>query len=87
MSPAETLGAGMALSRVIRQPTDVRPDLKGGWAWSAEREWPPLTSILKAPLWDNEVYRPHREMLLRATPKPAVEEGGSFITLLSLIHI
>lgn len=77
----ETVGAGMALAKILHNSVDVRPDLKGGWAWTQDRPFPPLSSVLKCALWSNDLYQPHRDMLLRAAPVPSVQEGGQFITM------
>ena len=71
----------MALAKILHGYSDVKPDLKGGWQWTPDRQYPPLAAILKCKLWSSDIYAPHRDMLLRAAPSPTLEEGGTFITL------
>ena len=78
----ENVGSGMALAKTLHAKTDVRPDLKGGaWRWSEASPFPPLSAILRCPLWADDIYKPHRDMLLRAVPVPQLDDGGTFITL------
>ena len=51
------------------------------WRYSAAEPYPPLSAILRAPIWSSDRYQALRLRLLSPIPKPEVRVGGSYVTV------
>lgn len=79
-SPAECLGEIPALESSLINKNDIKI-LPGKWEWTAAQPWPPLSSVLKTPLWSSDHYAALRERLLRPAPQLSMVTGGQFVTI------
>ena len=78
----ETVAEAHILRGLLRQCTDIRPNMSGsGWSYSADNQFPPLKNILKSTFWQHEYYSPVRDRLLRAAPIIEIEEGSDYYTI------
>ena len=76
----ENLGEVNALEACLQHKTDIQVKV-GTWRWSEPSPWPPLSSVLKTPLWTSPWYEEIRAQLLRPLPKTDIIVGGSFLAV------
>ena len=77
---SENLGEVKALDSMLLNRMDIKVTT-GIWKWSASSPWPPLSSVLKCPLWQSPDYQDVRDRLKRPAPEVSVTTGGEFITI------
>lgn len=81
-SLAETVSETTVLTGMLRQRSDIKPNLSGtGWVWTETEQYPPVARIEKTPFWQHQDYEPIRQRLQRAAPVVDVDEGGDFSTI------
>ena len=58
-----------AVQAALLRPEHALVNLAGKkWRWSEEEQWPPIESVLAAPLWTLERYEPLRARLRSPAP-------------------
>ena len=82
----ESLAEIPSLEASLQKREDARVVLASThWRWSEKEPFPPLSAILKAPLWAHEKYSAVRTRLLSAIPSPEVRMGGQYATVSQLM--
>ena len=79
-SLTETLGEVKSLDGMLSNRLDIKV-ITGTWRWSSTSPWPPISSVLKCPLWRLDEYQDIRERLKRPAPEVSITTGGEFITI------
>ena len=51
------------------------------WRWSEKEPYPPLSAVLKTPIWALDRYNPVRCRLLNPIPAPEIRLGGQYLTV------
>ena len=71
-----------ALEASLYAKDHVKVPLSGTkWAWSPEDSWPPISAVLRAPLYALDEYEQLRARLRSPCPSPNIVIGGAYITV------
>lgn len=79
---AGSLAEVPSLEASLTSKDDCKVNLSGTrWRWTEHDPWPPLTAVMRTPIWSAERYAAVRLRLLSAIPSPEIVFGGQYVTV------